>query len=467
MATDTAEYGKTWREKLTWASGNYGKASFRGAPFFISNSETGVGRRTEVHVSPQSTEISTNQDYVWAEDLGAEADEFVVEGFVIQNLDNGFDHFPERDKLIQALKVYTNVKKRNVGILVHPFYGKLEVALLGKAKITESLTKDGGIARFQMTFVQYNKPIFKQQVPDPDAVVDQSALDAINDALDSFTALMRTGGNYLSTLTSRISSVMNKMQTAISAVTGAVASTINTALNLVSSSIALIDSVLNAPCDLANLILNACDAIKQIPGMAGDVIQGGIVGGCSGIIRGNQTVLDGVIVPEEIGTSASRNLALQSNYTDASFGQISAEQADNLTLVNNMAQTAMIGNACMISIRTDFSSQDQMLLTLAEVTAALDSLIDRLGAQNDNVSDETLFQSIQKLRADYITSMMNKFSNLAKEYDYKVMPDVESTLTLAYRKYNDLDRADDITYRNKLRHPGFLPSGDNVRLLSE
>jgi prophage DNA circulation protein len=455
----------SWRDKLDFSAG-YGKASFRGAPFYVANTETGVGRRTELHVYPD-TKSGANQDCVWAEDLGAEADEFIVEGFVIQNGENGFDHFPERDRLIKALKTYTDVNKRNIGILVHPFYGKVEVSLQGKAKITESLSKDGGIARFKMTFVQYNKPIFKQQTPDYLSLVDTSVLSAINAALDSFTNLMRTAGNYMSSLTGKITSVMNKMMNAVNSVKGALASTISAALNTITTAISLIETLLNAPCDLANIILDAVDSIKEIPGMAKDVVQGGIIGKCSGVTRGTQVTLDGSSIPESMGVSIVDNLATASNYTDESLGTISDEQANNVSLVNNMAQTAMLGNACMVAIRTEFSSQDQMESTLTTVIDALDTLIERLGAQNDEITDEILFQAVQKLRADFVTAMYGQFADLAKEYDYQVNYDVENTLTLAYKKYDDLDMANDIFYRNKLQHPGFLPSGSMMRLLSE
>ena len=80
-----------------------------------------------------------------------------------------------------------------------------------------------------------------------------------------------------------------------------------------------------------------------------------------------------------------------------------------------------------------------------------------------------LFQLIVQLRADFVKSMYSKFSDLTKEIDYTVSPGVENALVLAYKKYGDLDRDEDIYYRNRLliRHPGFLPSGEALRILDE
>ena len=187
----------SWRDNLQ-------KASFRGIPFQVTSSITGVGRRTEMHVFPnvlkgkitQTARGGKYQDYVWAKDLGAEPDSFTVEGYVIQNLANEFNYFEERDNLIKALKT------QGPGILVHPFFKEpMEVSLDGKANISESITDDGGIARFVMNFVQYNKPIFAQLDTDYVEAVDVSVLDAVNAALDNFTSLMRTTGAFLNSLT--------------------------------------------------------------------------------------------------------------------------------------------------------------------------------------------------------------------------------------------------------------------------
>jgi len=451
----------SWRQKLSWAPGQRGKASFRGAPFYVDFTDTSIGRKTETHYVQGKGEDND----VWTQDLGSEPDTFTVSGYVIQNLANGYDHFPERDKLISALK--TRNTDKNVGVLIHPFYGKIDVCLVGTASISEGLQGDCGIARFSMTFQQYKKPIFKQQKKDDIATVDTSMLGMVNAALDSFTDFMYMAGSYTSSLTAPITGVMNKTMNAINSVNGAVSSTVNDALNTVNTAIATIDSVLDAPCTLANTILGAADAVKGIVGMAGEVVQGGIIGGCSGQLRGSQTVMDGSTVPANIGERLVKSLSIGSIYESSDLGSVSDEQSNNLELVANVGQTSMLSNACGIAIRIEYTSQDQMLSTMQSVTDGLDNLIDRLGSQTD-INDELLFQQVQKLRADFITSMLSKYSDLAKEYDYKVSNDVENSLVLAFKKYGDIDRADDIFNRNRsqVRHPAFLPSGNTIRLLS-
>lgn len=458
----------SWRQKLQWSS-ERGKASFRGAVFYVDMTDTGVGRRTEMHVYPNTN--GKWQDYVWAQDLGPEPQEFVVEGYVIQNLSNGLDHFIERDKLITALQT------QGPGELIHPFYGKMRVSLMGKARIRESLSNEQGIARFSMTFAQYNEPIFKQQETDFVNIVDTSALSTINAALDGFTDLMNTVGAFVSSLTDPITATMNKMQDAVNSVNGAVASTISAALNTIATAISLVDTLLTSPCALANQILNAADAVLGLVGMAGEVVQGGIVGGCSSVRRGDTTIMNGKSIPEFLGNSVVNEMSSSASFDSDDIkeetGRLPEEQSNNLELAINTAQSMMLANITKIAIRVEYSSFQQMEGVIETVTDAIDNLIDRLGAvgvDNDNIDDiddPVLFSAVSDLRSKFVKSMYGKYTDIAKEYDYECPSQVNNALSLAYDKYEDLDRFDEIFNRNRvsIKHPGFLPSGDNIKLL--
>jgi len=340
--------------------------------------------------------------------------------------------------------------------------------VMGKAKITETFD-EGGIARFEMNFVQYNKPIFTGLETDHIAKIDAPALALINQALDTFTDLMNIAGAFLSTLTSPITTMMTKIQSAINSVNGAVASTISTALGVVSSAISLVDTLLNSPCALANQILNAADAVLGLVGMAGDVVQGGIVGGCSGIRRGDTTELRGKEIPESLGTSTVENFSSEATFTSDDLESPTIEQENNIELLATTQQSMMTANAARMAIRIEFSSQEQMLETMEQVTDSLDGLIDRLGSVSNEIDDSALFQTVTQLRADFTKSMLEKNVGLTKQIDYAVPYGVISTLELAYNKYNDINRDQDIYKRNRteIRHPGFLPSGDEIRILNE
>ena len=134
-------------------------ASFRGVPFFVRSSERPVGRRTVLFEYPQ-------RDEPFTEDLGRKAREFTLEAIII-----GPDYFKARDALEAALEM------RGPGTLVHPYRGSMEVSLLQPARISES-SDEGGMARFNMTFVEGGQNIQPSTRVDTRTKVDQAANNA-------------------------------------------------------------------------------------------------------------------------------------------------------------------------------------------------------------------------------------------------------------------------------------------------
>ena len=81
---------------MSWKD-NLREASFRDVPFFVESVSTEVGRRNVLYEYPF-------RDDPYIEDLGKAAGVYNVTGYVIQNADNDFDYFTERDNLIAALE---------------------------------------------------------------------------------------------------------------------------------------------------------------------------------------------------------------------------------------------------------------------------------------------------------------------------------------------------------------------------
>jgi len=89
-------------------------ASFKGAPFLMSDDRTEGGRKTVSHEFP-------NRDTREVEDLGKMQKKFSITGIIHDGKDGGY--FARRDALISALE------SEGPGALVHPFFGTLNVAL--------------------------------------------------------------------------------------------------------------------------------------------------------------------------------------------------------------------------------------------------------------------------------------------------------------------------------------------------
>ena len=173
----------SWRDSLL-------DASFKGASFKVAGSNYTVGRRTKLHQY-------ANRDKPFLQDMGSDADSFTLEGYVVQNKDNLYDYFGERDKLINALK------GRGPGTLVHPFLGIKRVGLEGKATIRESFG-EGGIARFTMTFTEAGVRALPSVVTDFISKVDNAINDAFDLVGDYFFAGYNTVGAFMNILASEI-----------------------------------------------------------------------------------------------------------------------------------------------------------------------------------------------------------------------------------------------------------------------
>jgi prophage DNA circulation protein len=475
----------TWRDDLV-------SASFRGAEFFVASAESTVGRKTRF-----SNFWGTDETYI--EDLGRATDEFMIEGYVIANIDNGFNYFEQRDQLIMALtdgvagsdNYVKNNKGQTVGsnrlqgsvsnpktgsviagmpvgkpgTLRHPFYGEIEAYLKEPAKITESF-EEGGIARFQMVFIRWQQTVDTGWKINMVADFALQGISTFNGLIDNFQGIMSIGGAFLSSINGVMKTVLRGISKAIGSIQGALASTINAAQAIVNNSLNFADSVLSDPCEIASTIGGGVDSILSVCGMAGDNVQSGVVGACSGELRGSIYTLDGTSIPEKLTTYAVRAL-LNAALIDESYisSSIPSEQSDNATAVLDLFQGICLNNASQIAIRGEYVSKEKAQQVLNDVTDSIDAYLLRLGERS---YDNTLaYQSIEDMRNGFINTMYSMMVNLEQVTDYSVPVNGQNTLALAYAKFDDVYRDTEIYEMNKptVYHPGFITGGSTITIL--
>ena len=496
----------SWHDSLTWASASdqlKKKAAFRGALFFVRDSDTGVGRRNVVHTYPF-------RDEPYVEDLGLDVDEFNITGYVIQNIDNGQDYFKERDALIIALK------KSGPGILVHPFLGERVVSLIGKARIVETFA-DGGIARFTMSFVLAEKIT----APYPDKIVDHS--QAVDDAAEDSEELVRDGlakkyeasATFGDAVMNDISVFNDMMRLAIEAVRNLGPGAISKAITELTEEYLDIDlTLINQSCELGNSLIGMFNGLLSLVGMYGDMVVDYLFGACSSAVRGisqgpmsgakvetpsvgfkASTVSTPAKIDEGIGKSAIKASLAISQYGEApgsasanAYGgtlvpiaittAARARQSANRVAMVNMIRFSAITTAAKMAIRIDYSSYDSTIEILNEIVDVLDDQLIKLGndaAVTDyseysiSIADPDGYQALASLRAVFVKSMIGTGASLARIVEYDVPPVVFPSLVLAYDKYEDITREQEVIDRNVpfVKHPGFLPNGQALEILNE
>ena len=469
-------FAQEWRQRLY-------PASFRHIPFYALKCETSVGKRTNVKygssvksqqeptanfktITAVNHFFSVGNTKPYVEELGVELEEYKIEGYVIANDKNGYDYFSQRDDLASALR------GTGSGVLVHPFLGVIDVYVKEKCTITESF-EEGGICRFQMTFIQAGETRFPEFfLGDWIGGVDLDAFDMMLYYLDAFASGIKSATTFFSRTLNAIKSTINKVKNAITKIANAITILANTVSSGITDLIATIDALANSPCDLAKALFDGYDLIKNTLGDLGQTQIGGVVGGCSGVRRGGKEKIDKDNIPESLGTSVVNSIVSSQDYEEKDLGPGitgTAEQESNIRMVVDTSKAAALKTACEIGIRINFTSQEKAMALTSTVVSAFDKLLLRLGDPLPGVDNEGRYNATEKLRKTFIEMMIAKNSLLAKEIYFPVTSGVSSSLTQAYDLYYDLDRANDIQYRNigVVRHPGFLPSGNDIRVLNQ
>ena len=501
-----------WRDNLTWGDATNQlkkKASFRGAYFFVNDSDTSVGRRNVAHQYPF-------RDEPYIEDLGLDADEFVIVGYVVQNLDNNYDYFTERDTLIAALK------EPGPGQLWHPFLGSKLVSLSGKAGIRESFS-EGGIARFTMTFVLAGQGLTAVPYPkksiDPVAAVDAAVEDSVDDIKDGFGEKFdaeNAPGFSTTSVVTAVDALNAMLHSTISGVRALGPAMMSKALTHLSDAYAEISlTTIAQTCELANGLVGMFNGLLSLSGMYGDIVVNQLFGACSSAVRGvstgpmsgakvektpttgfqASTLAQSASIDEEMGKSAVR-ASLNVNRYGEDMGEadpsphvgaleivsvttsVRARQGANLVAAVNLARCMAITTAARTAVRINYTSYDSAVEMMNEVVDALDDTLLKIGDDSANtdyapynvtVSDPDSYNALVSLRPVFIEAMMEIGADLARVVAYEVPPATLSSLVLAYNQYDDLDREAEIVSRNipLVQHPGFLPQGQEIEILNE
>lgn len=430
----------SWRDNLI-------EGAFRNVTFHVEKNTRFSGRKAYIN----EWEGTTKQVGVWSRDLGAKADEFQIEAFIVQNNDNGYDYFDQRDKLIDA------IKEPGPGILYHPSYGVLNVQVIEHAEIEEDFTDRGGEAKFSIRFAEVGKPIASELLLDYLKTVDDAADAANARCSDNFLDKFKSASQFVNRTVSDAQGMLTNVQTSVYRVTGSVQSTVNSVKDTIAAAIQTIATVASAPCDIYNTMKEGIDSIKEMLGMAGEVISDAVQGACSGENKTDPIILDGSSIPPELGESMVESLLTEVTVDEDYFPDTADDEEYNRTVVLDAFKSLIFILLVQFGIRIDFNSQDDMISIMNKIADAIEAFVLRMGSERSDIDNYENILAMQDLKATFVTSMIAKGANLNKEVDYKLPPEPISSIEIAYDLYEDIDRESEIITRNKvkMRHPAF------------
>lgn len=223
-------------------------ASFRGVPFHVDTIDWTAGDNVVMREYPF-------QDLPTVYRMGAAAQEIKLAAYVI-----GDDYHLKRDALMAALT--------GGGVLVHPTAGAMRVFVAGKFSVREAPTAEGGMARFDLSFVRADHarryPLAAASTP---AAASAQAEVAKAAAVAAFGAEWKTAGKagwVTESATSRLRQALDRaigpMRAAASQVQGWVG-TVNAAYR---NAVDGLNTLVSAPRALA-------DQVRQLFALPGDL----------------------------------------------------------------------------------------------------------------------------------------------------------------------------------------------------
>lgn len=364
----------TWRNQLL-------SASFRGVAFKYRDAESSGGRRLVVHEYPTRDEPDT-------EDLGRKAREFTIEAYVL-----GDDYIAHRDRLVSALE------EAGPGSLVHPYRGQISV-VVRDFRFTES-TREGGLARFSISFVEAGKAFAPQILTDTSLRLKDSASGSRTAMLSEFGRLFNVNGTSF----------------------------------LRSSAVELLGGLVG----IGGTFTGASDLVGE-PQQLGELLLGAF-GGVSRLEDVRPALSFGADARPVPLTTPSRR-----------------QQAANQAAVIRLIQLAGVARAAEISAETDYPSLDEALTVRDELVLKMDELA--VGADDDT------FRAIEDLRTALVQDIITRSADTRRIVSHTA-PATTPALVLAYDLYESVAMADEIVSRNRIRHPGFVPGGTQLEVLSD
>lgn len=389
---------------------NLREASFRGARFEVDEVEASGGRRVVLHEYPL-------RDTPYSEDLGRRAREFSVRGYIIQG--RTYDYASARADVLKALEAY------GPGELVHPWHGEVNV-VVDDYRLRESMER-GGLLELDIRFREAG------QLANPTASAD-TAKGVASAASSARQALKNS---FLSAFAPALDEI-DKAVTALNDAASLAMEYLGLPQSLIAEGLAYVQSLIATPAAFFDALV-------------------GLFGG----LLDNES------------SNESGEKALAAPVPDASFSIASGEGTAPLESIlggsavitteagrvirHTVAQVVVI-EAAASTAHAEYATADDALADRDAVVESLDTI--------EPVADDAVFLGLAELRRAVVTDLTTRGAELPRVRSV-TLPGTVPALVAAYRIHADAGRADEIVSRNRIRHPGRVPGGTPLEVLSE
>jgi Mu-like prophage DNA circulation protein len=446
----------SWRTKASWSDELY-PASFRGVPFEVDADDGSFGRRGQLFEFPK-------RDKPAVEDMGRAARTMSLTAYVI-----GKDWMSKRDKLVKAIEQF------GPGKLVHPFYGTMTVSIIESAKVSHS-SSEGRMCRISFSFVETGEFEFP--------TVGRATR---NKLFNSNSAL----ADYLNNLFSgfSISGLPDFAQSGILADVSGYMDTIDEAFTMLDSGVSAASRLLKGDLSVifsgSNMtfvtrLQSMWRSANRLSSDSKSLLK---------LIKGLSSVSLGYTSSKSVGRSSNKN----KKYTTSGLfprgvwktsSESTRKQVQKSNQISQVIRISALSTAAYVvtllpsqpqKSQTTKSSitKPQKISTVAvsdtdtttttvypsyaelkELRVTLNTALDK---ELSRITDDGLFLALQQVRTDINMDIADRLATATKTIN-RTPADVFPAVVLAYQWFGDASRADEITQRNDIAHPGFVPA---------
>lgn len=439
---------------MSWKD-NLQDASLRGVPFKVEEDEATFGRRVQVHEYP-------NRDKPWAEDLGRATRRFSVQAYLI-----GDDFFEQRNRLIEA------IEKPGSCTLVHPYYGEMTVTVDDSVRVSHSVS-EGRMCRVSFSFIEAGELSFPtaglatgQKLTSSVSFLDDAISSAFGSfGMDGLPDFLQEGViDEATDMFNTVTSAFQYVDSGISAASRLMQGDLSVLLSPPSSGMNFVNRLQIMWRAGSRLSGNASDLMSMIKGFTGVTLDRGLAP--RGVWKTDSKTTQSQTTQRNYVAQAVRTTAI----SEAAYTVTSLPQPASRSIVRQQdpQQPARVTHPAVSDIQPDAGTDSASVSTgvtssietgsvvswddLAEVRDALNEAIN---TEMERVTDDNLYQALVTVRTDVnrdISARLEQVERLTEKTPQQVTP----ALVLAADWYDSAARASEITARNGIRHPGFVP----------
>ncbi|WP_304007591.1 DNA circularization N-terminal domain-containing protein [Desulfovibrio piger] len=389
---------------------NLREASFRGARFEVDEVEASGGRRVVLHEYPL-------RDTPYSEDLGRRAREFSVRGYIIQG--RTYDYASARADVLKALEAY------GPGELVHPWHGEVNV-VVDDYRLRESMER-GGLLELDIRFREAG------QLANPTASAD-TAKGVASAASSARQALKNS---FLSAFAPALDEI-DKAVTALNDAASLAMEYLGLPQSLIAEGLAYVQSLIATPAAFFDALVG---------------LFGGLLGNENGTESGEKVLAAPVpdasfSIASGEGTAPLESILGGSAVITTEAGRMIRDTVAQVVVIEAAASTA----------HAEYATADDALADRDAVVEGLDTI--------EPAADDAVFLGLAELRRAVVTDLTTRGAELPRVRSV-TLPGTVPALVAAYRIHADAGRADEIVSRNRIRHPGRVPGGTPLEVLSE